>query len=92
MSTFFQYYIGFGTIYGLGRSYYYLKRVQDQSNTVKHELTTVTKVGFTYMNTNFCQFLWPLLATIDLHRYQKLKMGIKEKRPPFPFDFFEWKD
>lgn len=89
-------YIGIGTIYGLGRSYYYLNQLEDRTYTNKREFiyhppTISTKLMYTLLNTTISSFIWPILSLSDLSVYEKSKMNIYSELPPYPFFDLRWR-
>ena len=90
------FYFGIGIAYGLGRSWYWLQRVEDRSWSYSaekdryvemyHPPTTAYKLGLTAGCTAMSQAFWPLFALCDLSVYEKYKMGIRELNAPFPFE------
>jgi|LauGreDrversion4_2_1035121.scaffolds.fasta_scaffold1469275_2 hypothetical protein len=93
-------YIFFGVGYGIGRSYNWLSKTNDESYTkindkivlVSHPHTFTSKLLYTFGNTFMSQFFWPFFMLSDLNCYQKIKFGVRDIRPPFPFDKLKWKD
>ena len=54
-----------------------------------HPLTTPMKL-FMYTTQLVSTPFWPLFGLVDLSRYEKSKLGIREDTPPYPFQHFEW--
>lgn len=89
-------YLGFGVTYGFGRSWYYLRQLEDKSydehlKKIVHPVTKVKKISFTLINTTLSAFFWPGFLLNDLDIYEKKQMGVIEPYPPFPFNLFSWK-
>lgn len=95
-SKLFNYYFVFGAVYGGFRSNYFLKRVNDMTVTEEgikyHPPTTSTFILYTLMQGCISQAFWPYIVLQDIGLYEKHKMGIREKTPPFPFDSLKWRE
>ena len=89
-SKIFKFYIGFGTLYGFGRSYYWLNRLNDCTLTdegVKYHTPTIqTKILYTVTQIGISHIGCPIFLLDDLSIYEKSKLNIKSKNPPYPFD------
>ena len=82
--------------YGTGRSAYWLSQVNDYTITkdgIKHHPPTLTtSVIFSLCSGVMAVGCWPIFMFSDISRYEKSKMGIRDKNPPFPFEHFTWRD
>ena len=82
--------------YGTGRSAYWLSQVNDYTITkdgIKHHPPTLTtSVIFSLWSGVMAVGCWPIFMFSDISRYEKSKMGIRDKNPPFPFEHFTWRD
>lgn len=82
--------------YGTGRSAYWLSQVNDYTITkdgIKHHPPTLTtSVIFSLWSGVMGVGCWPIFMFSDISRYEKSKMGIRDKNPPFPFEHFTWRD
>ena len=88
-------FFGIGSIYGVGRSWYYMNQVTDctytDSGDKNHVPTKVTKLWMTWISVSLSSVLWPIFILKDLDELEKRKMAIQYKYPPFPFHLFKWK-
>ena len=82
--------------YGTGRSAYWLSQVNDYTITkdgIKHHPPTLTtSVIFSLWSGVMAVGCWPIFMFSDISRYEKSKMGIRDKNPPYPFEHFTWRD
>ena len=82
--------------YGTGRSAYWLSQVNDYTITkdgIKHHPPTLTtSVIFSLWSGVMAVGCWPIFMFSDISRYEKSKMGIRDKNPPYPFESFTWRD
>ncbi len=92
-----NYYIKFGIVYGACRSYFWLTNLNDSTITsdnkqVYHQVTIPSCILYTSIQMGMSQAVWPLFMLNDLGIYEKYRLGIREKTPPFPFHTLYWKD
>ncbi len=93
-------YLTFGFSYGICRSLYYYDKLNDTTITNDPGLECVKKHRITYpyfalmsmFQGAMSATLWPLFMGTDISNYQKSKWGVRNSRPPYPFDSFEWRD
>jgi hypothetical protein len=89
-------YWSLATAYGTGRAAYWLHQVNDTTITKDgvryHPPTFINSLLFTVCSGVAAVGLWPLFMFSDISRYEKSKMGIREKDPPYPFNYFVWRD
>ena len=88
-------YLWVGVAYGIGRSFYYIPKVQDYTITkdgVKHHPITfggIIAVGTIQVASS--PIGWPLYMIKDIGVAQLKKQNIVSLQHPFPYDAFEWK-
>jgi hypothetical protein len=92
-----DYYFKFGVVYGACRSYFWLTRLNDSTinidnKVVYHQVTIPTFAFYSSIQMGMTQAVWPLFILNDLGTYEKHRLGIKERNPPFPFNNLYWKD
>lgn len=85
------------TIYGISRSIYWTSKVNDRTitkdNVCVYHPPTFAKAGLMTLVTAFsCYTAWPIFLFSDINRYEKSRLGLRDKEPPFPFDVFTWRD
>ncbi len=84
------------TAYGTGRAAYWMPQVNDFTITKdgikKHPPTLTTYAVFSICSGFMSPLLWPIFMLSDISRYEKSKMGIRDKNPPYPFEHFTWRD
>ncbi len=89
-------YWSLATAYGTGRSSYWLSQVNDYTITkdgIKHHPPTLTtSVICSLFSGVMAVGFWPIFMLSDISRYEKSKMGIRDKNPPYPFESFTWRD
>ncbi len=89
-------YIYFGWTYGVGRSIYYYDKVNDFTHTdegiKKHPMTIPMFTTMSIIQGGISATFWPLFMGVDISDYQKSKWGVRDSKPPYPFNSFEWRD
>lgn len=84
------------TAYGTGRAAYWMSQVNDFTITKdgikKHPPTLTTYAVFSICSGFMAVGLWPIFMVSDISRYEKSKMEIRDKHPPYPFEHFTWRD
>ena len=89
-------YIYFGWTYGVGRSIYYYDKLNDFTYTdeglKKHPMTIPMFTTMSIIQGGISATFWPLFMGVDISDYQKSKWGVRDSKPPYPFNYFEWKD
>ena len=89
-------YYSLATSYGAARAVYWLHKVNDDTITkdgIKYHPPTFAKsLLFTVCSAGMSPCLWPIFMFSDISRYEKSKMGISDKNPPYPFEHFTWRD
>jgi hypothetical protein len=96
MNSMIKAYIYFGWTYGVGRSLYYYDKVNDFTHTdeglKKHPMTIPMFTTMSIIQGGISATFWPLFMGVDISDYQKSKWGVRDSKPPYPFNTFEWKD
>lgn len=89
-------YYSLATSYGAARAVYWLHKVNDETMTTdgtkKHPPTLSKSLLFTALSAGMSPCLWPIFIFNDISRYEKSKMEIRDKSPPYPFENFTWRD
>ncbi len=89
-------YIYFGWTYGVGRSLYYYDKLNDFTHTdeglKKHPMTIPMFTTMSILQGGISATFWPLFMGVDISDYQKSKWGVRDSKPPYPFNCFEWRD
>jgi hypothetical protein len=95
-NTIIKAYIYFGWTYGVGRSLYYYDKVNDFTHTdegiKKHPMTIPMFTTMSIIQGGMSATFWPLFMGVDISDYQKSKWGVRDSKPPYPFNSFEWRD
>ncbi len=91
-------YVAIGALYGSGRAWYWLTRLNESTYTdkpkdmwINHPPTLDTWLSNGTIQIGTSMVAWPLYCITDISLYQKSKMGIRDMCPPFPFTFLKWK-
>ena len=95
-NTIIKAYIYFGWTYGVGRSLYYYDKVNDFTHTdegiKKHPMTIPMFTTMSIIQGGMSATFWPLFMGVDISDYQKSKWGVRDSKPHYPFNSFEWRD
>lgn len=92
----YKIYWSLATAYGTGRAAYWMSQVNDSTITKdgikKHPPTLTTYAMFSICSGFMAVGCWPIFMFSDISRYEKSKMRIRDKNPPYPFESFTWRD
>ena len=95
-NTIIKGYLTFGFSYGVCRSLYYYDKLNDTTYTEeglkRHPMTIPMFTTMSLLQGGMSATFWPLFMGVDISDYQKYKWGIRDNKPPYPFNAFEWRD